>query len=594
MALVLKDRVRESSSTSGTGTITLAGAATGFDSFASIGDGNTTYYAIIDALAGDWEVGLGTYTASGTTLSRDTVLESSNSDNLVNFAANTKDVICTYPADKSVFLSADGSLSLPGALSATGAVTGSNLNVSNWDTAYGWGNHASAGYLKSGTNVGYTAGSFTFNSASNQGLLTGAVTQRLLLGGGSSWTAAGGAYLSLEGADYTGVGLGGNASFHLSSGKNLKVNGHVVYHAGNFTDNHTNWNTAYGWGNHASAGYVVADGAVVINESGADVDFRIESNTSANAFFLEGSNGNVGIGTSNPQAKLEASDGSSAETIPLVLDNPIGGTDVATTGISFRAHTNREFARIVGGQKNNATFADGNLKFITRNNEVMTEAMRIDSSGNVGIGTASPSTKLDVNGAATIDGILLQNSVDRSGLLEINRLGSTGWTGTQVRFSSTALWSVMGNQTSFGIWDDYNSKWILQHAENAGISLYYGGSTRLTTTSSGVSVTGSLTASGDVTAYSDERLKENWKDLPEGFVANLAGVKSGTYNRIDLDGKQQVGVSAQSLQTVLPDAVIESNDTLAVNYGNAALASAIELAKKVVELEARIKELEVR
>jgi hypothetical protein len=120
------------------------------------------------------------------------------------------------------------------------------------------------------------------------------------------------------------------------------------------------------------------------------------------------------------------------------------------------------------------------------------------------------------------------------------------------------------------------------------------GATPTWQTAFSIARTGNVTALGDVTAYSDERLKENWKDLPEGFVANLAGVKSGTYKRIDLDGKQQVGVSAQSLQTVLPDAVTESNDTLAVNYGNAALASAIELAKKVVELEARIKELEVK
>lgn len=102
MALVVKDRVKETSTTTGTGTLTLAGAATGFQSFAAIGDGNTTYYAIVDSGAGDWEVGLGTYTSSGTTLSRTTVLESSNSGSLVNFGANNKDVFVTYPAEKAV------------------------------------------------------------------------------------------------------------------------------------------------------------------------------------------------------------------------------------------------------------------------------------------------------------------------------------------------------------------------------------------------------------------------------------------------------------------------------------------------------------
>jgi len=75
MALVIKDRVKETTTTTGTGTLTLAGALSGFDSFAEIGDGNTTYYSCTDGT--DFEVGIGTYTASGTTLSRDSVLESS-------------------------------------------------------------------------------------------------------------------------------------------------------------------------------------------------------------------------------------------------------------------------------------------------------------------------------------------------------------------------------------------------------------------------------------------------------------------------------------------------------------------------------------
>ena len=102
MALVLKDRVKETSTTTGTGTLTLGGAAAGFQSFSVIGDGNTTYYAIVDSATGDWEVGLGTYTSSGTTLSRDIVLESTNSGSAVDFAANAKDVFVTYPAERAV------------------------------------------------------------------------------------------------------------------------------------------------------------------------------------------------------------------------------------------------------------------------------------------------------------------------------------------------------------------------------------------------------------------------------------------------------------------------------------------------------------
>ena len=109
MALIVKDRVQETTTTVGTGTVTLGGAVLGFQTFAIIGDGNTTYYAIVDPTTGEWEVGIGTYTASGTTLSRTTVFESSNSGNLVNFAAGSKNVFCTYPAERAVYLDAAGS-----------------------------------------------------------------------------------------------------------------------------------------------------------------------------------------------------------------------------------------------------------------------------------------------------------------------------------------------------------------------------------------------------------------------------------------------------------------------------------------------------
>jgi hypothetical protein len=98
MSLVLADRVRETTQTTGTGTITLDGAVQGFQSFAVIGNNNTTYYTINRGL--EWEVGVGTY--YGGTLSRDTVYESSNSNNKVNFSAGSKDVFVTLPSEQAV------------------------------------------------------------------------------------------------------------------------------------------------------------------------------------------------------------------------------------------------------------------------------------------------------------------------------------------------------------------------------------------------------------------------------------------------------------------------------------------------------------
>ena len=102
MAFVLADRVKETTTTTGTGAVTLAGAATGFQSFSAIGNANVTYYTIAGQTGSEWEVGIGTYTSSGTSLSRDTVLASSNSGSLVNFSAGTKDVWCDYPAKRAV------------------------------------------------------------------------------------------------------------------------------------------------------------------------------------------------------------------------------------------------------------------------------------------------------------------------------------------------------------------------------------------------------------------------------------------------------------------------------------------------------------
>jgi hypothetical protein len=109
MAIVLKDRVKVLSTTTGTGTLTLGSAVTGYQSFSVIGDGNSTYYTIAAQATPDWEVGIGTYTASGTLLSRDTILESSNGGAAVDFPAGIKDVFVTYPAERSVYLDSAGS-----------------------------------------------------------------------------------------------------------------------------------------------------------------------------------------------------------------------------------------------------------------------------------------------------------------------------------------------------------------------------------------------------------------------------------------------------------------------------------------------------
>ena len=143
MALVLADRVKETTTTTGTGTITLLGASSGFQSFAVIGNGNTTYYTISAQTGTQWEVGIGTYTASGTTLARTTVISSSSGGSAINFSAGTKDVFVTYPSSKSVNQDANGRVLIP---YTTGVTNVGSLNVGN-----------ATGHTDSGVIAGFTA-----------------------------------------------------------------------------------------------------------------------------------------------------------------------------------------------------------------------------------------------------------------------------------------------------------------------------------------------------------------------------------------------------------------------------------------------------
>ena len=109
MALVINDRVKVNSTTTGTGAFALGTAVTGFETFAQgIGNNNTTYYCIFNQGTTEFEVGLGTLDGTSANLTRTTVISSSNSDAAVNFNSGTKDVFCTLPASKSVYLDATG------------------------------------------------------------------------------------------------------------------------------------------------------------------------------------------------------------------------------------------------------------------------------------------------------------------------------------------------------------------------------------------------------------------------------------------------------------------------------------------------------
>lgn len=125
MAFVLKDRVFETSTTTGTGSYTLAGAKDGYQAFSAIGDGNTTYYVATDGT--DWETGQGVYTASGTTLSRGAILSSSNSGSAVSWGAGEKDIFCAVSEAKTVFEDDSNNVTVGSNITVGGTVDGRDL-----------------------------------------------------------------------------------------------------------------------------------------------------------------------------------------------------------------------------------------------------------------------------------------------------------------------------------------------------------------------------------------------------------------------------------------------------------------------------------
>lgn len=392
MAFVLKDRVRETTTTTGTGTITLGGSVTGYQSFNSaIGDGNTTYYTIANAY--QWEVGLGTYSASGNTLARTTVLASSTGGTtLVPFAQGTKDIFVSYPAEAAVFSNPSGNVGIgttPGGYKLDIGSTSTNGNILRG--TYGT---SSLVALQDSNGAGY-AGMYS----SNDFVLITSNTEQLRIKSGGN------------------VGIGTN-----NPTSKLTVFG--------------NFNTT-GTGTFGSSGTGL-DGVIAQSTNGVDTRLTAQGSGSLgsvgtysnNPFLFTINNvermristtGYVGIGMIPSGSYLLEVNGSiGANNLDILGIGTFGSNGTGLDGIIVKS-TNSVDTRLTAqgsGLLGSVGTYSNNPFLITINN---TERMRISTAGNVGIGMIpSGSYLLEVNGSIGANNLTVSGATIFNGTATFN------------------------------------------------------------------------------------------------------------------------------------------------------------------------------
>jgi hypothetical protein len=373
MPLVIEDRVRETTTVTGTNDATLLGAVTGFQAFSVIGNGNTTYYTISDQSGGNWEVGLGTYSSVGPTLARTTVLSSSAGGSKVSFPAGTKDVFVTYPSEKAVYL--DGSNNAQPAL---GNVVASQVNITAQgdlrleDTS---GGQYVAIHAPSTVATSYTLTLPVDDGTNGQALITDG-------NGVLSWSSA------ASGDVYGPASATDNAisRFDGTTGKIIQNSSALIDDVGNVL---------------AGAGLVGAPAFSTTGDTNTGIFFPAADTIA----FTEGgvesmritSDGRLGIGTASPTVPLDVAGnarltGTNLSIVPSTTTNAAYVLNTNSGGNFFFAIDNSTGASFGAGAYARVLYSSAAYPMVFFTNDA--ERMRITSAGNVGIGTSSPLGRL--------------------------------------------------------------------------------------------------------------------------------------------------------------------------------------------------------
>ena len=372
MALVVKDRIKETSSTTGTGTLTLGGAVDGFRTFADIGNSNTTYYCIEDG--SNFEIGIGTYTASGTTLSRDTVLQTSaGNTNKISCTGNQK-VFVTQPAGRAVYGNAASNIDLDGRFLTT-SITNGDVNIAANGT----------GIIKLDNDVYINGDRITFEGTSenfNETILVvtnPTANDRTITFPDATGTVALtsdlSSYAALSGATFSGNVMIGTTTEGVDTGEDFTIAD--AAHCGMTirSGNSSNGNIYFSDGTSGTSEYM----GLIRYEHANDAMFFSVNN---NERMRIDSSGRVGIGITP--------DASSTGKILQINRSVINDDDNGFVHFTQNAYYNNAWKYVENGTAEKMSFASGTIRFDNASSNsggadaslTWSERMRVDSSGN--------------------------------------------------------------------------------------------------------------------------------------------------------------------------------------------------------------------